>query len=138
MKKIRWDGTLDTGHAVIDADHQNLILLFNRFVSAADRPAGKHFCNHVLDELIEHARAHFQWEERLMTEFGYPEKAQHMAQHAALIDEILNYRFDVGNADAKIPFTELSRNWLTLHMHTADRRLTGFLSGVLPPGNAPG
>jgi len=132
MKKIRWDGRLKTGHAVIDADHQILVHLFNQVVCVANHHAGKLVCNNVLDKLIQHTKAHFEWEERLMTEYHYPEKAQHMAEHAALIRQARNYRFDPTSPESRIPLIELSKHWLTSHMRTSDKELTGFLATVVP------
>ena len=133
MKKIRWDGRLKTGHAVIDADHQKLVHLFNQVVCVANHHAGKLECNNVLDKLIQHTKAHFEWEERLMTEYRYPEKAQHVAEHAALIRQARNYRFDPSSPESRIPLIELSEHWLTSHMRTSDKELTEFLATVVPP-----
>jgi hemerythrin-like metal-binding protein len=133
MKRIRWDGRLRTGHAVIDADHENLIHLFNQVVSVANHHAGKLECNNILDKLIRHTKAHFEWEERLMTEYRYPKKAQHTAEHAALIRQARNYRFDPSSRESRIPLIELSSRWLTFHMRTSDKELTGFLETVVPP-----
>ncbi|MBI2318169.1 MAG: hemerythrin family protein [Betaproteobacteria bacterium] len=136
MKEIFWDGRLETGHAVIDADHKNLIHLYNQVVSVANHQAGKLVCNNVLDRLIEHAKAHFEWEERLMIEYAYPEKEQHIAQHEALIRQAMNYRLDPGSSDSRMPLVELSEHWLTHHMVTADQQLTSYLAAVVPSGGA--
>ena len=133
MRTIRWDGRLKTGLAVMDADHQNLVHLFNQVVRAANHHAGKIVCNDVLDKLIRHTQAHFEWEERLMTEYRYPGKAKHVAEHAALIRQARNYRFDPGSPESRIPLIELRKDWLTFHMRTSDKELTGFLATVVPP-----
>lgn len=134
MKTICWDGRLETGHAVIDADHENLVHLFNQVVSVANHHAGKLVCNNVLDKLIRHTKAHFEFEERLMAEYHYPDKAKHMAEHEALIRQALAYRLDPSSPESRIPLVELSQDWLTSHMLTSDKELTGFLATVVPPG----
>ncbi len=133
MKTIRWDGRLKTGHAVIDADHEHLVHLFNQVVSVANHHARKLACNNVLDRLIRHTKAHFEWEGRLRAEYRYPEKARHVAEHAALIRQARNYRFDPSSPESRIPLIELSKDWLTFHMRTSDKELTEFLDTVVPP-----
>ncbi len=133
MKSIDWDGRLETGHAVIDAHHENLVHLFNQVASVANHKAGKLVYNKVLDKLIRHTKAHFEFEERLMTEYRYPEKANHMAEHEALIRQALAYRLDPSSSESRTPLIELRRDWLTLHMLDSDKRLTEFLAAVLPP-----
>ncbi len=133
MKNLRWDGKLKTGYAVIDADHKDLIQLFNQVVSVSNHRAGKVVCNKVLDKLIQRTRAHFEWEERLMTVYCYPQRAEHVAEHAALIRQAMRYRMDPGSSDSRMPLTQLSHRWLTSHMLNADKELTGFLASILPP-----
>lgn len=136
MKRINWDGRLEAGHAVIDAHHENLVHLFNQAVSVANHRAGKIECNKVLDQLIRHTQEHFDFEERLMTEYRYPEKAEHMAEHAALIRQVLGYRLDPSSPESRMPLIELEQDWLTSHMLTSDKRLTAFLDTVVPPGTS--
>ena len=134
MTRIDWDGRLESGHAVIDAHHENLVRLFNQVVSVANHRAGKLVCNKVLDTLIRHTREHFKFEELLMTKYGYPEKAKHIAEHETLIRQALAYRLDPSSSESRMPLIELGRDWLTFHMLNSDRRLTGFLATVVPPG----
>ena len=135
MKRIDWDGRLETGHAVIDAHHENLIQLFNQVVSVTNHRAGKLVYNKVLDKLIRHTKEHFEFEERLMTEYHYPRKAEHVAEHEALIRQALAYRLDPDSSESRMPLIELRRDWLTAHMLTSDKRLTAFLSTVVPPSS---
>ena len=135
MHTITWDGRLETGHAVIDSHHENLVHLFNQVVSIANHRAGKLVCNRVLDKLIRHTKEHFAFEELLMTQYRYPERAEHMAEHETLIRRALAYRLDPGSSESRMPLIELGRDWLTLHMLNSDKRLTGFLATVVPPGS---
>lgn len=137
MKRIDWDGRLETGHAVIDTHHENLVQLFNQVVSVSNNRAGKLVCNEVLEKLIRHTREHFEFEELLMTQYHYPDKERHTAEHSALLRQVLGYRMDPNSAESRMPLIELGQDWLTGHMLTADKRLTGFLDQVVPPGTFP-
>ncbi len=130
MDAIRRGGSLRTVPAIIDADRETLIHLFNQVGHAAKHRAGKLVCNHILDKLIEHTKARFGLEEQLMTAYHYPNAARHKEEHATLIMQALQYRFEFGSIESQMPFLEFPKHWATFHMLTADKELSDFISGV--------
>ena len=128
MDRIRWDSRLKTGNALIDADHETLIHLFNQVAHAATHKAGRLVCNRILDRLIQHTKAHFEMEERLMIAYNFPNTAEHKAEHAKLIYEALEYKFKYESADVQLPLAEFPRHWATLHMMTSDKEMSDFLA----------
>lgn len=85
MTKLAWGEELETGHALVDAQHQALVELVNVLQDAMRaRDAEEALLSH-LDALMRHTRDHFETEERLMVDAGYPSFADHKAKHDALL-----------------------------------------------------
>ena len=130
MDWISWDHTLKTGHARMDADHEELAELFNLLPLALEQPNGKDACARVLDDIIEHAILHFDLERQLMTQHGYPKIAQHLAEHAMLLDQARHYKatFDT-DAASRIALARFPEVWLGFHILFSDKDLANFLEG---------
>ena len=125
-----WDGTLETGHARLDADHKALASLFNLLREAAEQRREKEFCGLVLEQIIAHAGAHFELERQLMAKHHYPKLEQHAAEHAMLIDQAVNYKaaFDAGADRPQIALTDFPDVWLAFHILFSDKDLARFLA----------
>ena len=130
MDWIPWNDMLATGHAVMDADHKNLVKLFNQLTDSVKKRKGKIACSNLLDKIIEHTKAHFELEELLMAEHHYPKTGQHTAEHALLMKQAHNYKakFEAGSPGSHIPLIHFPEDWLTFHILAADKELTEFLS----------
>jgi hemerythrin-like metal-binding protein len=133
VKDIVWSRVLSIGVDEIDEDHRKLVSIFNVLNHSVIEGESPDYLAAVLEELINCTVWHFSHEERLMLKHGYPEAADHKAEHHALIDsakalqrELLQAGNRVG--DAQIEYLE---RWLTEHILTADMRLGSYLSQVM-------
>ena len=137
MDWIAWDDTLDTGHTRMDAEHKALAQLFNRLRDAVEAGEGKASCAKVFDGIIDHTKAHFELEQRLMTQHRYPKAEQHAAEHAMLIRQALDYResLDVDTAAARSTLMRFPEVWLAYHILFSDKELAAFLARA---GSRPG
>jgi hemerythrin len=129
---VPWDHMLATGHSVLDADHKYLVTLVNQLADSVKERKGKLACGNLLDKIIEHTKAHFEVEERLMAEHRYHKADEHTADHARLIKQALNYRskFEVGSPGSHIALIHFPEDWLTFHILAADKELADFLSAT--------
>ena len=132
MDWITWDHTLKIGHARMDADHKELAELFNLLPHAVEHRKGKDFCAKVLDDIIQHARMHFDLEQQLMAQHHYPKTEQHTAEHAMLIDQALHYKatFDMDSSGSRIALTRFPEVWLAFHILFSDKELADFLARI--------
>lgn len=130
MDWIAWDHSLETGYSRMDADHKELAELFTLLHDAADGGKGRAACAGILDDIIRHAKAHFELEQRLMVQQRYPKTEQHAAEHAMLIKQALDYRqsFDVDSAASRTALTRFAEVWLAFHILFSDKELAAFLA----------
>ena len=70
METLQWGPDLETGIAVIDAQHKRLVQLVNQMYEARQ----KHDMNTVgavIPEMVDYSVSHFNFEEELMQDAGY-------------------------------------------------------------------
>ena len=132
MTMMEWNDKLKVGHSVIDKDHQRLVALINKLSDAMSAGQGKDVCGNVLDELIAYTQTHFATEERLMAVHRYADEPRHRAEHAKLIQEVIDFRnkFAAGTATLSVSLLRFLMDWLTYHILESDKALA---KGI-PPG----
>ena len=130
MNRIPWDDILRTGHAEIDAEHMELVGLFNQLSDAVEQEKAKNVCGGILDAIIDYTASHFTLEAELMKKHRYPKRAQHNIEHARLIKQAQNYRdkFESDPPGTHIELIQFPEDWLTFHIVTSDKELGGFLA----------
>ncbi len=83
----------------------------------------------TIQKLIDKARAHFQREEALMAEYGYPDARAHRSEHLMLLRSIETYHANLASGGRPITdeVVKYLKAWLTNHIRTTDRQLDRFL-----------
>jgi len=116
---------LQLGNAEIDNDHNNFAELVNRML-VADNPT---FAV-LFGELVEHTIEHFDRENQLMAEHGYPAQAEHRGEHSRVLGELAQFkkRVDAGRLTfGRAYVQEQLPRWFELHVTTMDSALTEFI-----------
>ncbi len=126
---IVWEEGFGVGHSGIDADHRRLFELFNAFAGAVNDDRAEVEIQGVLAELLEYTDYHFDREERLMQEHGYPDFAAHKAMHDSFVRQIhdVNSLLDAGGEKGAFVLGFLGR-WLSGHILGVDKKLGAYLS----------
>jgi hemerythrin-like metal-binding protein len=91
MQKFRlvWDATLhNTGFEEIDRQHQALVERVNLLSQAVERQADYEESRHLMDEILSYAKQHFDYEENLMRDSGFPGAERHAAEYATMLTKI--------------------------------------------------
>lgn len=133
MKRIEWDGSLATGHDLVDDQHKVLLSIFNEYVDSVRSGRDPQTVEATLVRLSDYASTHFAEEEQLMRDVGYPDELirAHTAEHRRLSERtrelILAYR--VGEESSGM-LTTLLREWLADHIGGADRELVRHIGLV--------
>jgi len=130
MTWMLWDKTLETGQALMDAEHEELARLFNLLRDTAEQRRDKESCSQVLEQIIGHAMTHFERELELMLKWQYPKIEQHKAEHAMLLAHAIGYKaaFDAGTVGPEIALNDFPDVWLSFHILFSDKDLARFLA----------
>jgi len=88
--KIEWNPSWECGEAKIDMQHRKLLELGNTLFGMAQ--AKPENFNDQLEVLINHIVEHFEYEECVQTEIGYPDAENHAELHRKLTEKALQIK----------------------------------------------
>lgn len=130
MPLFRWNDKFITHHEMMDRDHRKLVELVNQLADAMGEGKGKDVCGRVLNELIDYTRTHFAMEEALMATHGYYGARQHKAEHAQLIQEVVDFKakYEADDAALSAYLLYFLRDWLVKHIMDTDK---AFAAAIL-------
>ena len=116
-----WNDQFKTGIEVIDTQHRALFDGLNQFAEAVQDGSARQDLDERLATLAQHTIKHFQTEETLMKEMGYPSRTQHSDQHHTLILQVrsLQYRQAKGQPLGREVVAFLA-DWFDHHIKDAD------------------
>lgn len=121
---ILWKSAYEIGHEKIDAEHQQLFELINRFLAAEGQGA----LTMCAMSLFKYTREHFTHEEGLMRDIGYPSIREHIQQHNDLLSELNHIAESIANNTLdKSQLSAFLVPWLLNHIGKSDAELAGYL-----------
>ena len=133
VSPVSWDPSLAVGHALIDAQHQELFRRFGTLVEAME--AGKSTeIGELFGFLADYVVEHFGAEEKLMDETRYPGAGIHKAAHARFVREFADLvAFHEANGASRAVVVKARTwigGWLRAHIMGVDLALAKFLHAV--------
>jgi len=130
--QINWDRSLETGDPEIDSQHRELFRRIDKLLAATRDRRARAEVGRLLTFLGDYVVTHFDAEERLMAESGYPEAEAHRGEHRRFVEDYArlyeDYRADGPGPVFVIKFGNRVTAWLTEHICRTDRRLVDFVT----------
>lgn len=77
----QWSPDLETGNAVIDSEHKQLIQALNQLMDACGKGAGRTEIQKTTKFLEAYTAKHFAHEEQLQKQYAYPDAVNHKRYH---------------------------------------------------------
>ena len=122
---------METGVAKIDAQHKELIERINAVTYAGTKAFTKEETQKTLDLLDEYIIKHFNDEEALQKQSGYPKYEWHKSQHQLYVSEFRKLKQEFAANGYSAQFTlQLSNSiigWIVKHIKSVDVELGKFL-----------
>ncbi|MDR1471613.1 MAG: hemerythrin family protein [Synergistaceae bacterium] len=129
-----WDSSLETGHEIIDTQHQQMITAVSGIYGACLSGGGSVELINSLDFLNCYIVKHFSEEEKLMVGYGYPGYEYHRRYHESFRVDIrgVTRRLMKGGAADSLALDVLDglAIWLINHIKEDDSRLTAYISSM--------
>ena len=147
---IKWRDAWLFGIDHLDDQHRELANMLNRLVrectcteqdkrSMSDEK--KQRMRRLLDDLYTGTKQHFQDEEALMIEQGYPGYVGHAREHAMLLGEFkstFRAKLDEGCCNMNPQTLTALKSWFVVHVARSDREFTEYLNGKRAAATGPG
>lgn len=115
----------------MDTQHAHLMKLMNQLDQAMATGAGKEVMVQIARRVVADTKEHFQKEEHLMTQHGFPGRGNHHIEHLTLArkTEQLRRQVRAGELAAVAETHAFLSRWLKRHILSADKQLAQFLNG---------
>lgn len=131
MPIVHWQDRYETGIQVIDDQHRQLFTSINALFDALQTGASPTEIAPILDFLLAYSVSHFQTEESVMAEHGYPGLADHREDHARLISRVRDFRdrFETAEPPTTLELAHFVRAWMSHHVSEVDMGYAAFVKG---------
>jgi hemerythrin len=128
MAIATWSNRYETGIGEVDEQHRSLFGALNQLADSFREGRARDQVKASLDFLVGYTQEHFQTEERYMRELGYPRLAEHMGQHASLMEQVrdLQMAFEEGQS-VVMDLAIFLADWLQHHIHESDLAYVRFM-----------
>jgi hemerythrin len=131
MAFLVWNDKLSVGNEALDRDHRQVVGLINELYEAILAGHGKESVAYIVDRLATGYAQHFQREEELFTNSGYPDEALHKSEHNMMLGWITDLRERIREGTAIAPSLEMMsymKDWLFEHLIGADQKYIPYIA----------
>jgi len=129
MPQFEWSEIYSVGNQELDQQHQKLFDIANRYNTALEGEVGQKSLIRIFNELVEYTGFHFQREEELMREGGFPGFESHKQNHEKLVKLVMYYKqeLDMGGLGIEQRALDFIKTWLSGHILGMDRKYREFV-----------
>ena len=134
MHKIHWTSIYSTGIKELDAQHQWMMELSNRVLSALAKKSTSEMLTNSIKSLIEFTKQHFHDEERLMKAGNYPGQTAHKQAHQEHLRQLGREILRI-NSDEEFcidSVREFLKSWLITHILQDDKKVAEHILKKAP------
>ena len=127
---VEWNEAYSVGHTDIDVQHKKLVTMINDlFKMNNDKGVDtKAAFSKSFKEASDYAQNHFNEEEALLENVGYPNLSEHMKEHVNFINEVWN-QFSLINKDqiSPVDLARFLKTWLLTHIAVVDKKYVPYI-----------
>jgi hemerythrin-like metal-binding protein len=130
MALLIWNQGMSVGVRVLDEDHKKLIAMINELHASMMEGHSNEIVGGVLRRLANYTVEHFQREEKLFAETGYPNAAAHKREHEKLKSQVMAeiQKFQAGTVGLGMETLNFLRDWLKHHIQESDKAYSAHLN----------
>ncbi|MDH5639015.1 MAG: bacteriohemerythrin, partial [Nitrospinota bacterium] len=99
-----WNDSFSVGIAKVDNQHKTLFRLINTLSDGIHEQRSREVLGEALEDTIDYALEHFETEEELMREHGFPDMQTHLDEHNSMTAKLAGFkeRYERGEADFSV------------------------------------
>ena len=129
---VTFDKSLETGNHLIDQQHQELIDRVNKLLESLEKGTEKRTAIETLNFLLDYTVFHFEAEEQLQKEAGFPGYELHKAQHDGFVKSVreLVEMLDEEEGPTDAFVSAVNKNitqWLVNHIQIQDKEVAAYV-----------
>ena len=133
--QIEWREEYAVGVGLFDSQHEHLIKLTNELIGDIQAGGNSNRIAALMEDLVQHTEAHFEYEERFMLHYGYPDYEEHHRSHREFLKEIADTAASIKEHGyhATEEHAHLIAEWFVSHIQMEDMAYKSFFqeSGLM-------
>ena len=124
---IVWKDSNNAGIPIIDEQHRGIVTTINSLHYFIQNGHGDEIITPTLNILLEYTKIHFNTEEKLIIEAGYPALEEHKELHRILVEKTkrISLEADIKNDPAMV--LDFLKDWWLNHINVEDRKYMPYL-----------
>ncbi len=129
MTLVEWSDEFKIGEREVDKEHWGLFALVNDLSDKRASGVSPASVTATLDALIDYVKVHFDHEETLMADIGYPDLAAHKKAHQGLEQRVKEFQSAFADNPETFDydaFFDFLTNWLKHHILKVDMEFSDF------------
>ena len=129
MEKIQWDDSFNLQIDVIDEQHRRLVELMNRLIDIKDKDLSGEGVVEALGEMTNYLGDHFDTEEQMMIDHGYPGIVSHREEHQNFVTQTAFYiaTYRESGVSLEKDILMFLQEWLVDHILKTDQDFGRFV-----------
>ena len=130
MDNLKWDEGFSVGNKVLDDQHYKIFSLINKLNNANLCLPPEEIESHVLKNMIEYAKEHLLFEEKLLKRIQYPDYEFHVSLHKDYLLRVADLSMKLmENCDKKTQqeFLDYLHHWWKHHILIEDMKYKKFI-----------
>jgi hemerythrin len=127
---VEWKPFYSVGDASIDDEHKRLLGMIDEMYQATQLGNDQMRFYGVLEELADYTVVHFDHEERLMRQCGYPDFDAHKTMHEEMRRRALEFRANANSVVAR-DLLQFLKIWWVRHIQNQDKGYAPYLEAVI-------
>ncbi|MCV6639141.1 bacteriohemerythrin [Candidatus Albibeggiatoa sp. nov. NOAA] len=130
MALMEWTEALQLGLADIDAQHKKLVDIINQLDDAINAGQDSQALGDILGSLLDCAKSHFSFEEKMLQDHGYKAYPSHKAEHEAVIEKLgfMHQAYIANQAPDNQQVLMFLKIWLEDHIMETDKAYVASIS----------
>lgn len=131
MDAIEWNESYSVGVAELDEQHKGLFKIINTIFESDDLSVNSQTITDLLSKMAKYTTAHFDVEEKYMSECDYPDIASHIRAHDTFRKKVDELRLAQKAENKNMP-SDMSRflyEWLVNHIMFCDKKYEPYITG---------
>ena len=129
---VQWKDSYSVGNLQIDAQHRQLLAMCQQCEELLEtRGMEDNSRIHLLlNDLSEYVRSHFDYEESLLRQHGYPKLLEHIAEHNEYWEQLANILAKASSGrDERDDVRRLLQQWWMHHILEVDMQYRSCVTG---------
>ncbi|RPH31051.1 MAG: hemerythrin [Bacteroidales bacterium] len=128
MAFLNWTESLSVKINSIDEQHKKLIELINGFYEQVSHRTNDENISILLKGMKDYTQMHFDYEEKYMKQFNYPDYPSHKKEHDFFISKVAEVEEKVKKGKVVLSFeiTSFLKDWIKNHIQGSDKKYTAF------------